>query len=353
MINPAMGENLIAAEIRRTYAEAELRVLESMSRELTKGRTLDVVRWEREKLANLRELTGGINRDVIDYLENSNHKVADAVEEAYKMGLESAEVDLDKVGQLQIKGTFTQTHQRAVEALANEVVGKLDATHLRILRSTQDIYRRAVAEAVRGVVAGAEPRIDAAQRVLNTFANQGVTGFIDNAGRSWNLASYSEMATRSATGRAAINGHIQRMQDNDRDLVMVSQHGEECELCRPWEGRVLSISGEHDSYPSLAEAEAEGLFHPNCAHNLSAYIHNLTVTDDATPTPDEYEDRQQQRYNERQIRKWKRREAAALTDGESDKARAKVSEWQSKQREFLDETGRMRKYEREQINEAR
>ena len=39
-----------------------------------------------------------------------------------------------------------------------------------------------------------------------------------------------------------------------------------CELCAPFENKILSIQGDTEGYITLAEAEDYGLFHPNCDH---------------------------------------------------------------------------------------
>lgn len=354
-ISPYDGEAIIADEIRRIYAEAEVRVIEKIARRLRRGEP-DAQQWAQAKLRDLRRLKGEINEDVIEFLKSINPEVIDAIEKAYKMGQKAAEGDLKKAGlKVKVEGTFSQINELAVKALAKEIVDKLNSTHFHILRQADDVYRQAVAEASSGVITGVETRRQAAQRVLDKLADRGITGFIDNSNRSWSLDTYAEMATRSATGRAAIEGHISRMQENDRDLVIVSDHAEECELCRPWERRILSLSGQSKKYPSLQEAIAAGLFHPNCSHSMNLYIPGLTRDvgqKHAQADPEGYEIRQQQRYNERMIRKWKRKKAAALDEKAKRKAQAKISEWQARQRELVEEYGLRRKYEREQIKRA-
>ena len=53
--------------------------------------------------------------------------------------------------------------------------------------------------------------------------------------------TYVEMATRTAVGRAAVEGHVNRLVGRGFSLVMVSDAPQECELCRPFEGKVFSI----------------------------------------------------------------------------------------------------------------
>ncbi|MFB7899974.1 phage minor capsid protein [Streptomyces xiamenensis] len=102
---------------------------------------------------------------------------------------------------------------------------------------------------------------------------------------------------------------------------------------------------------SLDEARRAGLQHPNCRHSLSAYLPGVTTAPtSASRDPDGYEATQRQREIERQIRKWKRREAAALDDDQARAARAKVRAWQRAQREHLAAHPELiRKPQREQI----
>jgi len=354
-ISPADGEQY-AREIRRIYAQAERDTISMLADTL--GSDTYREDWAQLKLRQLEDVRGRISSEVIDELDVDD-KVRDAVEKAYRDGSDAAIADLRKVKRKgadigDINTGFGTMNRRAIDAAAQEAVGNLQSTHIRILRQADDVYRKAVSEAQTSVLTGTATRREASQKVLNKFANQGVTGFIDDAGRSWNLSSYSEMAVRTSTGRSAVNGHLDRMQQNGRDLVSVSDHAEECPLCRPWEGRVLSISGQSSDYPSVDAARSAGLFHPNCRHTLGAYISGLTNIPQKTKDSSGYKLRQQQRYNERGIRKWKRRKSSAMDDETEQYAQSKISAWQEKQRELVNSTDDLKRlYYREQIDQAR
>lgn len=67
----------------------------------------------------------------------------------------------------------------------------------------------------------------------------------------------------------------------------------------------------------------------------------------------EYEATQQQRYIERQIRRWKRENAAMQAAGlDTSESAAKIRSWQERQKDFLKQTGLKRQAEREQIGGA-
>lgn len=341
-----------ANEIRRVYSDAETIMIKKVSNRLEKG-VDHQTGWAEIKLTEIHFLREELG-DVVDDLRKVSPDIANAVEKAYQDGSKEAINDLTAVldsGRL-VNKAFTVSHRRNVEILVAKTLNLLEKSHLRILRQTEDAYRNIIAEVTTQMATGTQTRREATQIALNKFADRGIAGFQSADGRQWDMASYAEMAVRSASGQAAIEGHINRLQENGYDLVVVSDSPEECGACRPWEGKILSISGQDQRHKSLNEATSAGLFHPSCTHNLTAYIPGLSKPE-SKANPEGYEDRQQQRYNERQIRHWKRREAVAITDKDKTYADAKVREWQAKQRSFIDDTGRRRKYERESIKVAR
>ncbi len=350
-ISPAMAE-AAAEEIRRIYAEAERIVMEKVARRVARG--IDEEGYYERKLAELQALRREVEAE-IRRLQRAEREVERIVADAYEKGSQAAIVDLRKVAQADtLRTAFGAANQRAIQALAQTTIGNLRATHLRILRKAEDVYRQVIAEtAAPQVLTGALTRREAAQLALNRFADMGITGFVDRAGRTWTIESYAEMATRTAAGQAAIQGHIDRLIENDRDLVIVSDAPEECPLCAPWEGRVLSLTGRTPGYPTVDQAMAAGLFHPNCRHTLGTYIPGLTEPMRRTRDAEGYQERVQQRYMERQIRKWKLRESVAITEEARREAREKVRAWQARIRQFVAEHDRKRLYAREQINRAR
>lgn len=353
--SPAAWE-AAAVALRRIYADAETHLLERISRRLERGVDDDPY-WAEEKLREVRMVQADIERQLTRLSRDSRREIEAAIVEAYEGGAAEAVRDIAEVADRPLREVVRVSRLGAVESIVEEAVAQVRSTHLRILRVADDIYRRTIAEATARAATGAMTRREAAQMALNRFADAGITGFIDRAGRRWDIASYAEMATRTATGRAAIQGHIDRLQSNGYDLVIVSDSPDECPRCAVWEGRVLSLSGATPGYPTLAEAQGSGLFHANCTHSVSAYIPGLTRVPERRrlANPEGYEKRQKQRYMERQIRKWKRREAAAITDEAREYARRKVREWQAEQRRHLALAGRQfkRDYARESITRAR
>src|SRR5699024_12119652 len=100
----------------------------------------------------------------------------------------------------------------------------------------------------------------------------------------------------------------------------------------------------------LDDAIANGYHHPNCRHTDTAYIPGTPAPEPVETGAEEEAAEQAQRYHERQIRAWKRREAVAITPKEKSRASAKVREWQAQQREHLKNNKWLsRRYDREQV----
>lgn len=354
--SPADWEDA-AIELRRIYANAERIMLQRITQTIAEGIESDG--WEQAKLAEIQRVRRDIERETAKLERQARAQVGKAVQEAYQGGSSEAVADLKKVLDRPVVTAFHATHRRAVERIVGESTRKLMGTHFRILRVAEDMYRSVIAEASAYSLTGVMTRREAAQVALNVWADQGITGFIDRSGRNWDIASYAEMATRTASGRAAVEGHLDRLRENNYDLVIVSHSPSPCPKCDPWEGRILSLGGEYaGQYPTVDEAHADGLQHPNCTHSISAYIPGLTEQPQRQPKQlreASYNARQRQREIERNIRKYKRREVVALTDDARTKAWQMAAKWEAELERHLAASGRehKRRREREMITGAR
>jgi hypothetical protein len=93
----------------------------------------------------------------------------------------------------------------------------------------------------------------------------------DKGGRTWKLDTYAEMLTRTRIREVTNTGLTMRMQIEGYDLVQVSSHAGACDMCVKWNGIVLSITGKTPNYPTVFDAESDGLMHPNCKHRYLPY----------------------------------------------------------------------------------
>ena len=112
------------------------------------------------------------------------------------------------------------------------------------------------------------------------------------------------------------------------------------------------------SYPTLEDAKVAGLFHPNCGCSMLLYIPGVTKLEPVPEGREEADDRQykaqqKQRYYERQLRRWKRREAVAETDDERIRARSHINNTYKLLRQHVEDNGLSRARAREGIGKTR
>ena len=323
-----------------------------------------------QKVAKMVSYYAGTSKDELfaeafaDYYKNGEN----ASEFAKMLGKEVEEISKKDVEEAVKKRQAAQTFKQMMndaeipmnlQQLLLATNNLLTNAKFQVLRNADDAYRQIQANASTALLSGVDTRIGVSQRMLNEFAQKGITTFVDKSGRHWDLGSYAEMCARTVSSHAALQGHIQRQEEVGEDLVKVSSIGTTCPICMPWQGVVLSISGKSPKYHSLDEAKSAGLFHPNCKHTLLMYIPEL---DDGTenegkvePSPVDVTSKsfvrnkliEQQRSNERNIRYWKKRMSMAITPEDKEKARQKVKYWQQTNMLFCEKNGLRRQYARE------
>ncbi|MGD3112544.1 phage minor capsid protein [Streptomyces sp. YGL11-2] len=354
-IYPGMVEDL-SAGVRDLYADAEARLLGIVARQLAAG--YDAPGWAVAKLADIQPLRRAAQSVVDELGKAMTLDVFDVVAEAYNTGARAGLAELGALHDNDAQRIAESTpNGRAVDRLAHETVDRVTATHRGILRGVEDGYRQVVAEVSAAPLLGIDTRRQATQRAMERFADRGLRTFVDKSGRAWSMTSYAEMAVRTSVGRAAVEAHGDRIRAAGVSLVIVSNAPHECPLCKPYEGRVLTLDGpdgarmievEHavedgrtvrvQVAGSLDEARRHGFQHPNCRHSTSAYLPGVTRAPvEHSTDPDGYEATQRQRAIEQGIRKWKNRAAAAVAPEGKRAAEAKVRAWQKKQREHLAE----------------
>lgn len=182
------------------------------------------------------------------------------------------------------------------------------------------------------------------------------------------MGAYAEMAVRTGAHRAMRHGHATALTDANIDLVTVRGSGYTCDLCAPWVGKVLSLTGKtptgkqrlqhvlHDGVTvevdvagTVEQARDAGLFHPNCGHNYAAFFPGLTTLDETPEDDGTYAASQHQRKLEHEIRALKRELAVTNQKTDVQRLRAGVRSRQKQIRQLQQQYPALtRKYHREQ-----
>lgn len=346
-VNPADAATVLKTLLDVWDVAAE-RMIETVARRLARGIEQDgwAEQKAREVLAVRDELLS-----IVQGLDRATPELAErAVEEAYDLGERAARtLDVPAI----------RTRPTDVLTLAQRYTRQLRGTHVPVLRSHLDVYQRAIVETELVMQTGTMVRREAVAKAVDRLEAEGRDRFEDDQGRRWHLDSYARMAGRTVAGQAMVQGQLDRMVREGRDLVVISDSPRECPMCRPWEGKVLSITGasvgeEHGGHrvaAPLAAARAAGLWHPNCTHRADPFTPGLSLVARPDANPRGYEDQQTLRRLERRARELKRRLAAAEQFGkQTDTARRlrkQIRENSARIKQLVEDTGQLRKRDRE------
>ncbi|MGJ9487112.1 phage minor capsid protein [Actinotignum sp. GS-2025e] len=347
-----------ARDIADYLWDVETRLLRDLALAVKLG--LEVDDWYIQKAREFIAFHEAADKYLTDAQRGLIALLAEVVDQVVPLAVASAAATI-KIG----PGRLTEYTQLRLAALADAakqtLTGLLGDPKRSILRAVDDAYREVTSQTVAGVITGVETRIQATQLAINEYADRGISQFVAKDGKRWRIDTYAEMTARTTLGRTALQAAALSYQDWGYELVKVSDSPQECPLCTPWENEVLSLTGERGRVPvegngphpdgfvnvkaPLWEAADHGLFHPNCRHSISPYIHGYMKTGTATAEhdPETYAASQVQRYYERQARKWERRAHAALTDETKAKAYKRRAEYQARIRDLIDEYPKLRR----------
>ena len=255
-----------------------------------------------------------------------------------------------------MQSMILQSFNKAV----NNVVSAYNTRRNEILdEATEKIMHR---ETMQNAVASA----------IRQIAKENIPAFIDKAGRKWTAEAYANMYVRTNVHNMRIDTVVKRNEDYGNDLFIVSKHSGARPKCAPWQGKIVSknnrkgtttdANGKKVSFIALSSTsygQADGLLGINCGHQLYPFIPKQSINNVKPLSKEQerenkrtYEESQRQRAIEREIRASKTQEEmyrkAGLRD-EADKQKTVTSQRQAKMRQFINETGRTRRYDREQI----
>jgi hypothetical protein len=194
----------------------------------------------------------------------------------YRMGMQNAITQLKTLDFLPLdtEALFTTINRQAVAAMIDDTSRSFADALTTVGRSVKniqsDMFQQEIkARLAEGTITG-ETRKSIQADIKQKIQDQGITALKDKAGRDWSLDRYAEMLARTKLAEARNTGLTNKMLENSNDLVQVSSNGSSHPACADWEGQILSITGQTPDYPTVDEAEADGLFHPNCQHTINA-----------------------------------------------------------------------------------
>lgn len=215
-------------------------------------------------------------RQLADLLEkldgDSAEWVREQIPEQYGRAAGQAQYTLQQAGVPIAEAGYTGFDRRAMRAVSENISADLGAVRAAIttglgLGDPSHVTFRHIQEALgqEGLV-----QLRRGQAVVQV-----------PSGKFWGAGTYSRMLARTAVADSRRVAFRERYLANGVDLVEVVANGTIHPICAFWEGEILSLTGRTPGYPTVGDARAAGLFHPNCAHR---YVVATGVSQPEVPT---------------------------------------------------------------------
>jgi hypothetical protein len=286
-LTPTYGDGRVGP-VMLLYLAGERALWRLIGQYLTDGRGLRRP-WVTRQLLRIPAFRRGAARIVIGVATQAAVLIAALLLRAFRDGAAAARADLPgRPRVLAVESTAVEHAARVLEALK--------PLHDSLPNVAERVYRTVLDDVARA----ADPLSDAdrdviVRKALEREARRGFTGYVDPRGRRYEAIGWIEMLIRATCTHAEVDGYCEQLTAEGHDLFVVSDVPGACELCRPMEGHVISISGStvgaitRESSTgrtvtvtvlcSLAEARKRGLFHRGCRHSIRVW----TPDDPAPP----------------------------------------------------------------------
>lgn len=227
-------------------------------------------------------------------------------------------------------------------------------------------FIKALDRAWMQISTGAFDHDTAIRTAIKTLSEKGLQTINYGSGKKTSIEAAVRRALLTGLNQTALHLQETLAEEMENDLVEVTAHSGARPDHAKWQGGIYSLSGRSKKYESLKKATGygtgEGLGGWNCRHNFFPYIEGSprTYTKESLKAMEardieyngekmtKYEASQKQRYIERQIRRWKRENAAMKAAKlDTEESAVKIKSWQARQRDFTEKTGLKRQFERE------
>jgi hypothetical protein len=346
-------------DIAEALRKMEEELIQSMKRNLQRhlkeedAEGFDWAQWQAEKLNSIARYRAQ-NRHIIgSYISTIPQQIEDMIRLYYETGKQQEEIRILKAirqGYLAAAGTageigtgFFTVNERKLNALVKATQGEMHKAVSSILRYQDDIYRQTIFRSAAQFNMGGKSLGQAVDAAVQDFLAQGIRNIRYKDGRYVNIASYAEMALRTANLRANIQGEAAKRDEWGICTVKLSAHGSACPKCIPWQGKVYyddvygSVPVPKDGkYPLLSTAIAGGALHPNCKNGVHTWFEGINqppremTQEEIDEANRRYDLEQQQRYCERNVRKYKRLKLGAIDPENAAKYAAQEQAWRKR-----------------------
>ena len=290
--------------------------------------------WQVEQLAALEKYKVRNQRKYTKQFRDLNKRIGDLIKVANDTGSMEQEIEIleairngfkgyHKASSV-MQGEFFKLNERKLEALIKATTDDMEKAETAVLRMANDQYRKVIFNAQVYSNTGAATYEKAVDMATKDFLKAGLNCVEYANGARHKLSDYADMAIRTASKRAYLQGEGTMRQSWGIATVIVNKRGNPCPKCLPFCGKVLiddvwsGGSQKDGNYPLMSYAIECGLYHPRCKDSHTTYFPGISTADDSWSDKElkdiglQAKQEQERQYAERQTEKYERLEKYSL-----------------------------------------
>lgn len=237
---------------------------------------------------------------------------------------------------------FFKINDRKLDSLIKATTDDMQKAETAVLRMANDQYRKIIYNAQVYANTGAGTYEKAVDMATKDMLSAGLNCVEYANGARHTLSDYADMAIRTSSKRAYLQGEGQKRQEWGLHLVVMNKRGNPCPKCLPFVGKVLiddvwsGGSKADGNYPLMSSAISAGLYHPRCKDGHTTYFPGIS-----TPPDDKFSKRElveikeqskqevKQQYAVRQAEKYGRLARFSLDPEDQEQYKQKAKQWRN------------------------
>lgn len=342
-------------DITEAFKRIEDELISSMIRNMSNHRAeetssgIEWTMWQTEQLKVLEKYKRGNQKKYKKQFQDINAQIEQLIRTSRKEGGMRQEIQIleairggyeaKKRFNGMLSGEFFRLNDRKLETLIKATTHDMERAETAVLRMANDQYRKAIFNAQVYANTGAGTYEKAVDMATKNMLAAGLNCIQYKNGARHTLSDYADMAIRTASKRAYLQGEGEKRQEWGISTVIINKRGNPCPKCFPFVGKVMiddvwSGGTKNDgSYPLISTAIAKGLYHPRCKDSHTTYFKNISTQED-TWSQEELEQIEkknkkeaQKQYAQRQSEKFSRLYKYSLSEENRNLYQAKEKKW--------------------------
>ena len=348
-------------DIGKAFEAIENELMGSMIRNMERHKVEEIDEkkqwsmWQVEQLKSLEQYRKNNQERFGKEFKDINDKIEILIRMAKDEGEMDQEIEILKAIKKGFKarkiskgasGEFFKLNERKLDALIKATINDMQKAETAILRMADDQYRKIIYNAQVYANTGAGTYEKAVDMATKDMLAAGLNCVEYANGARHTLKDYANMAIRTASKRAYLQGEGVKRQEWGIATVIVNKRGNPCPKCLPFCGKVLmdDVWSEGNKngvspvtglkYPLISQAVAAGLYHPNCRDAHTTYFEGISTPPDDKYTKQElneiaenYRNQQKQLYAKRQAEKYDRMGTNSLDKDNKSMYQSRAEQW--------------------------